>query len=87
MPESGDLPPIILTDDYVKTDRLKCLELPDRYRKSLTTLALNLAVIEDIIAVPEKNAIAIKDILDKSDQSARKRARILDSLLENRKCR
>ncbi|HWB39391.1 MAG TPA: Asp-tRNA(Asn)/Glu-tRNA(Gln) amidotransferase subunit GatB [Candidatus Saccharimonadales bacterium] len=61
-----DIPPIVLSEDYVGKIKAEMPELPDDYRQKFKGIGIESAVIEDIIAVPE-TAKTISRILEKSD--------------------
>ena len=48
-----DLPPIVLSDEYVEKIRKEMPKLPDDYRGEFRKIGIEDKVIEDIIAVPE----------------------------------
>lgn len=68
-----DIPPIVLSDEYIARIKAEMPELPDDYRKKFKAIDIDSKVIEDIIAVPG-NAIPIRGILDKAGPIHAKRA-------------
>lgn len=48
-----DLPPIVITDEYVKNIGAEMPELPDDYRKKFAGMDIDTNTIEDIIANPQ----------------------------------
>ncbi len=60
-----DLPPIILSDEYVARVKTEMPELPDDYRVKFKDINIDAKVVEDIIAAPS-NAALVSRILDKS---------------------
>lgn len=67
-----DLPPIHLTDEYIKRIADGMPKLPDEYRASLSKIGLDSKVIEDVIAQPETAGTAER-ILNASGPSHAKR--------------
>jgi aspartyl-tRNA(Asn)/glutamyl-tRNA(Gln) amidotransferase subunit B len=61
-----DIPPIVLTEDYIAKIKTEMPELPDDYRQKFKNINIDNKVIEDIIAVPE-TARLVSRILTKSD--------------------
>ncbi len=58
-----DLPPIVLTDEYIASVKAELPDLPDDYRRILTEVGIEPKVISDVIAVPE-TAKTIKRIYE-----------------------
>jgi aspartyl-tRNA(Asn)/glutamyl-tRNA(Gln) amidotransferase subunit B len=61
-----DLPPVVLTDDFIAKIKAEMPELPDDYRQKFQKINIDAKVIEDIIAVPE-TAKLVSRILAASD--------------------
>jgi aspartyl-tRNA(Asn)/glutamyl-tRNA(Gln) amidotransferase subunit B len=61
-----DLPPVVLTDDFIAKIKAEMPELPDDYRQKFQKINIDTKVIEDIIAVPE-TAKLVSRILAASD--------------------
>ncbi|MCA9309503.1 Asp-tRNA(Asn)/Glu-tRNA(Gln) amidotransferase subunit GatB, partial [Candidatus Saccharibacteria bacterium] len=68
-----DVPPIVLTDEYIEEVESSMPLLPSEYRSELTRIGLDRAVIEDIIAVPS-TAQAVMEVLKSSNAEHAKRA-------------
>lgn len=47
-----DIPPILLTDEYVASVKAEMPEMPDDYRAKFKNIAIDTPVIEDLLAVP-----------------------------------
>lgn len=60
-----DLPPIVITDEYVANIKAGMPELPNDYREKFKVIGLDSKTTEDVIAIPE-NARLISRILDAS---------------------
>ncbi len=60
-----DLPPIVITDDYVASIKAEMPELPNDYREKFKVVGLDAKTTEDVIAVPE-TARLVSRILDAS---------------------
>jgi aspartyl-tRNA(Asn)/glutamyl-tRNA(Gln) amidotransferase subunit B len=60
-----DIPPTILTDEYVASIKAEMPLLPDDYREKFKAINIDSKVVEDIIANPE-NAQLVARILDAS---------------------
>jgi len=67
-----DIPPIIITEEYIAKIKKEMPELPDDYRKAFKKLDIDSGVIEDIISVPDM-AIALKSINDLAGEVHAKR--------------
>lgn len=48
-----DLPPVVITDDFVEAMRQSMPMMPVEYRKALTAIGFDLSVVEDVIANPD----------------------------------
>jgi aspartyl-tRNA(Asn)/glutamyl-tRNA(Gln) amidotransferase subunit B len=48
-----DLPPVVLTDEYIEEVKNNMPALPDEYRTMLTSVGVDAKVASDIVAVPE----------------------------------
>ncbi len=60
-----DLPPIVITDEYVAAIKADMPELPDDFREKFNVIGLDSKTTEDVIAVPE-TARLVSRILDAS---------------------
>jgi aspartyl-tRNA(Asn)/glutamyl-tRNA(Gln) amidotransferase subunit B len=60
-----DLPPVVLTDDYIDKIKAEMPELPDDYRRKFKAINIDTRAVEDIIANPE-TAKLVSRILEKS---------------------
>ncbi len=60
-----DLPPIVITDEYVAAIKAEMPELPDDFRQKFKVIGMDSKTTEDIIAVPE-TARLVSRILDTS---------------------
>ncbi|MDB5170604.1 MAG: aspartyl/glutamyl-tRNA(Asn/Gln) amidotransferase subunit [Candidatus Saccharibacteria bacterium] len=60
-----DLPPIVITDEYVASIKAEMPELPDDYRNKFKAIGIDAKTIEDIVAVPE-TARLVSRILEAS---------------------
>ncbi len=58
-----DLPPIVLTDEYIAAVKADLPPLPDDYRKILAEAGIDLKTAHDIIAVPE-TAMTVKRVYE-----------------------
>ena len=67
-----DLPPIVLTDEYIAAVKSELPDLPDDYRRVLAEIGLEKAVIEDILAVPE-TAMTVKRVYGSAGSAHAKR--------------
>lgn len=67
-----DIPPVTLTDAYIKQVESEMPAMPDDYRQILTEVGIDAKVAEDIIAVPE-TAIAVKRVYEAAGGSHAKR--------------
>lgn len=61
-----DLPPVILTEEFITQVQNNMPELPDDYRSKFKQIGLTPEVIEDIVAIPS-SAMTISRILDNSN--------------------
>lgn len=64
MPEP-DIPPIVLTDEYIAKIKAEMPELPNDYRRKFAAIDIDAKVIEDILAVPQ-SAKLVSRILEQS---------------------
>lgn len=48
-----DLPPIVLTEAYIADIEARMPKMPDAYRSLLTTIGIDMTVVEDVIAEPD----------------------------------
>ena len=60
-----DIPPIVLSDEYIEQVRATLPPLPDDYRKNLGDIGIDKNTVEDILAVPEV-AMTVLRILNAS---------------------
>lgn len=60
-----DIPPVVLTDEFIEQIKVTMPELPDDYRQKFTTIGIDAKVVEDILAVPE-TAKTVSRVLSKS---------------------
>ncbi len=56
-----DLPPIVLSEEYIASVQADMPDLPDDYRRTLREIGVDAKVVEDIIAVPS-TAMTVKRI-------------------------
>ena len=67
-----DLPPIVLTAEYIEHVKAEMPALPTDYRRILSDIGVDPKVVEDIIAVPE-TAMTVKRIYEAAGASHAKR--------------
>ena len=67
-----DLPPIVLSDDYIAKIQAEMPATPDDYRKILLSIGIDPKTTSDIIAVPE-TAMTVKRVYEAADASHAKR--------------
>lgn len=67
-----DLPPVVLSDDYIEDIKAHMPMMPDDYRAIFKEMGLEKAIIEDIIAVPE-TAQAVGRVYEAAGASHAKR--------------
>lgn len=67
-----DLPPIVLSDEYIATVKAELPDLPDEYRRVLGELGIDAKTISDIIAVPV-TTMTVKRVYDSAGASHAKR--------------
>jgi aspartyl-tRNA(Asn)/glutamyl-tRNA(Gln) amidotransferase subunit B len=67
-----DIPPVLLTDEYIKEVQDSMPALPDDYRKLFAEMGIDAKVASDIIAVPE-TAQRVKRVYEAADASHAKR--------------
>lgn len=67
-----DLPPVVLSDDYIDDIKAHMPMMPDDYRAIFKEMGLEKAIIEDIIAVPE-TAQAVGRVYEAAGASHAKR--------------
>ncbi len=58
-----DLPPIVLTDDYIAAVKADLPALPDDYRNILTEIGIDAKTVSDIVAVPD-TAMTVKRVYE-----------------------
>jgi aspartyl-tRNA(Asn)/glutamyl-tRNA(Gln) amidotransferase subunit B len=67
-----DLPPIVLTDEYIAEIKAAMPALPDDYRKTLADMGLDAKTASDIIAVPD-TAMTVKRVYEAANAAHAKR--------------
>jgi aspartyl-tRNA(Asn)/glutamyl-tRNA(Gln) amidotransferase subunit B len=67
-----DLPPIVLTDEYIDEIRGSMPALPDDYRRILTEVGIDAKTASDIVAVPN-TAMTVKRVYEAANASHAKR--------------
>lgn len=67
-----DLPPVTLTDDYIKKIQAEMPELPEDYRKKFKQINIDAKVTEDIIAVPETAKLVSRILTNGNAEHARR---------------
>ena len=67
-----DLPPVVLTQEYVDAVKAELPALPDDYRRILSEMGLDAKTASDIIAVPE-TAMTVKRVYETANASHAKR--------------
>ena len=67
-----DLPPVVLSDEYIAAVKADLPALPDDYRSILSEMGLEKAVISDIVAVPD-TAMAVKRVYEAAGASHARR--------------
>ncbi|HEX7633494.1 MAG TPA: Asp-tRNA(Asn)/Glu-tRNA(Gln) amidotransferase subunit GatB [Candidatus Saccharimonadales bacterium] len=67
-----DIPPIVLSDEYVAKIKAEMPQLPDDYREKFKDIGIDAAVIEDIIAVPETAQRVSRILSHSSPEHARR---------------
>lgn len=55
-----DLPPVVLSDEYIARVQANMATLPEQYREKFTYIGLGSSVIEDILAVPETAKLLLR---------------------------
>jgi aspartyl-tRNA(Asn)/glutamyl-tRNA(Gln) amidotransferase subunit B len=58
-----DLPPVVLTQEYIDSVRVEMPPLPDEYRRIMAEMGLDAKVTSDIIAVPD-TAMTVKRVYE-----------------------
>lgn len=66
-----DIPPIVLTDEYIEQVRATLPPLPDDYRKNLGDIGIDKNTVEDILAVPEIAMTVLRILNASSAEHAR----------------
>jgi aspartyl-tRNA(Asn)/glutamyl-tRNA(Gln) amidotransferase subunit B len=67
-----DLPPVVLTDEYIEEVKSSMPALPDDYRTMLTSVGVDKKVASDIVAVPE-TAQRVKSVYEAAGAAHAKR--------------
>lgn len=67
-----DLPPIVITDEYIAKIKKEMPKLPDDYRDEFKKIGIDANVIEDIIAVPETAKLVSRVLATSSTEHARR---------------
>lgn len=67
-----DLPPIVITDDYVATIKAQMPELPNDYRLKFTGIGIDAKTVEDIIAVPDTARLVSRVLATSTPEHARR---------------
>ena len=67
-----DLPPIVLSEEYIASVKAEMPSLPDDYRKVLRELAIDAKTVEDIVAVPD-TAMTVKRVYESAGSAHAKR--------------
>lgn len=67
-----DLPPIVLTDEFIEEIRASMPAMPEDYRRILTEVGIDAKTASDIIAVPD-TALAVKRVYEAAGASHAKR--------------
>ncbi len=67
-----DLPPVVLTEEYITAVKTDLPALPDDYRKILTDIGIDPRTTEDIVAVPT-TAMTVKRVYEAAGASHAKR--------------
>lgn len=67
-----DIPPIVLSEDYIAKIKAEMPELPDDYREKFKAIDIDSKVIEDIVAVPETAKLVSRILATGSAEHARR---------------
>ncbi|MBC7581431.1 Asp-tRNA(Asn)/Glu-tRNA(Gln) amidotransferase subunit GatB [Aeromicrobium sp.] len=67
-----DLPPVVLSDEFIASIKRDMPDLPDDYRKVMADIGIDAKTTSDIIAVPE-TAMTVKRVYEAADASHAKR--------------
>ena len=67
-----DIPPVVLSDDYVAAIKAEMPLLPDDYRRQFTQINFDAKVIADIIAVPESAKLVARILAQAGPEHARR---------------
>lgn len=67
-----DLPPVVLSDEYINDIRSAMPELPESYRAKFAGIGIDGNTIEDILAVPETAKIVAEVLATASAEDARR---------------
>jgi aspartyl-tRNA(Asn)/glutamyl-tRNA(Gln) amidotransferase subunit B len=67
-----DLPPIVLSDEYIATVKAELPDLPDDYRRNFSELGIDAKTTGDIIAVPD-TAMTVKRVYEAAGAAHAKR--------------
>lgn len=67
-----DLPPVVLSDEFVKRIETAMPDLPDDYRRILSEVGIDAKTVEDIVAVPD-TAMTVKRVYGAANASHARR--------------
>lgn len=67
-----DIPPIVLSEDYIAKIKSEMPELPDDYREKFKAINIDAKVIEDIVAVPETAMLVSRILTSGNAEHARR---------------
>lgn len=67
-----DLPPIVISDEYVARIKLEMPELPNDYREKFKVVGLDAKTTEDVIAVPETARLVSRVLAASTPEHARR---------------
>ena len=67
-----DIPPVVLSDDYVAAIKAEMPLLPDDYRRQFAQINFDTKVIADIIAVPESATLVARILAQAGPEHARR---------------
>ncbi len=67
-----DIPPIVLTEEYIAKIKAEMPELPDDYRHKFEAIDIDAKVIEDIVAVPETAMLVSRVLASSNAEHARR---------------
>ena len=67
-----DIPPIVISDEYVAQVKTEMPELPDDYREKFKAIGIDSNAIEDVIAVPETAQLVSRVLAASTPEDARR---------------